>query len=536
MRLEAEIAGYKALLCHDPSVAQRPNTLCICGHLHHLFREHYNSERNILTINVGVDVRGYRPISEDEIAEIIDRYRFDPHKIPEDTPLPLKKGKEKKLGLLWPPEGGAAAKNAAMTRPRANGVKLIRGHADDGRNLERMLHRLMDFNVHISSFVDMSTILDAILTETRSAASADAGTIYLAEQDQLRFAYVQNDTLFTKRVGNVQNYVDILLPLDDKSIVGHAALSKEILNLPDVANLPEGVPYSFNRSFDKENHYKTVSMLTVPIVRVGWETLGIIQLINSKDENGEIRPFTEEDTTYVQLLSMQILAALERAIMSKHLIQRTIHLATLHDPRETGAHVRRVGAYSAEIYAYWAARHDVSPTESREMKDKLKLAAMLHDIGKIGISDKILKKPGRLDIDERAVMEKHCALGARIYEETRRESLLEEVAYNVTLHHHQKWNGKGYTGSPEIPLLSGKDIPLEARIVSVADVFDALTSKRSYKEPWSFEDSFAELARLSGQDFDPELIEFLPDLEDTFRAIRNCFSDQETDEEYCESA
>jgi HD-GYP domain-containing protein (c-di-GMP phosphodiesterase class II)/calcineurin-like phosphoesterase family protein len=536
MRLEMEVAGYKALLCHDPSMAQRPNTLCICGHLHHLFREHYNAERNILAVNVGVDVRNYKPLSEDEIADIIERYRFDPFKIPETPPPPPqpRKEKEKKVCLQWPMKSGSpmTVRNAAANDAKISAISRINvGKTHRGKDLEQMLRRLMEFNVRISSFVDMSTILDAILTEMRSATSADAGTIYLAEQGKLRFAYVQNDTLFTKRIGNVQNYVDILIPHNDKSIVGHVALTGETLNLPDVASLPPSAPYSFNRSFDEENNYRTVSMLTIPIVRAGGETLGIIQLLNSKDDGGEVQPFSEEDMTYASLLSVQALAALERAIMSRHLIQRTIQLATLHDPRETGAHVKRVGSYSAEIYAHWAARRGIPPSESRDMQDKLKLAAMLHDIGKIGISDKILKKPGRLDTGERAAMEKHCALGAQIYEETRRESLLEEVAYNVTLHHHQKWNGEGYTGSPNIPLLSGEYIPLEARIVSVADVFDALTSRRSYKEPWTFEESFAELERLSGQSFDPEIIALLPELADTFRAIRNCFSDPETDEE-----
>jgi calcineurin-like phosphoesterase family protein len=82
-RLEMEVAGYKALLCHDPAAAQRPDTLCVCGHLHRLFKEYYNAEKNILVINVGVDVRDYRPVSEEEIAAIVERYRFDPHKIGE---------------------------------------------------------------------------------------------------------------------------------------------------------------------------------------------------------------------------------------------------------------------------------------------------------------------------------------------------------------------------------------------------------------------------------------------------------------------
>lgn len=81
-RIDTEVAGYRALLCHDPALAQRPNTLCLCGHVHCLFREYYNAERNILAINVGVDVRGYRPVSEDEIADIIARHGFDPDRVP----------------------------------------------------------------------------------------------------------------------------------------------------------------------------------------------------------------------------------------------------------------------------------------------------------------------------------------------------------------------------------------------------------------------------------------------------------------------
>lgn len=82
-RIETEVAGRRALLCHDPALAQRPNTLCICGHVHRLFREFYNAERNILVINVGVDVRDYKPVSEDEIAGILERYAFDPGRVPE---------------------------------------------------------------------------------------------------------------------------------------------------------------------------------------------------------------------------------------------------------------------------------------------------------------------------------------------------------------------------------------------------------------------------------------------------------------------
>jgi putative two-component system response regulator len=127
-------------------------------------------------------------------------------------------------------------------------------------------------------------------------------------------------------------------------------------------------------------------------------------------------------------------------------------------------------------------------------------AAPMHDVGKIGIPDAILRKPGRLDEDEMRVMRTHPEIGARIIGD-HAEGMLA-MARRIALYHHEKWDGSGYPQG-----LAGEAIPLEARIVAVADVFDALTSTRPYKRAWSFDDAVAFLQAESGRHFDPALVE-----------------------------
>lgn len=188
--------------------------------------------------------------------------------------------------------------------------------------------------------------------------------------------------------------------------------------------------------------------------------------------------------------------------------------AAEHRDNDTGNHVLRVGRYSAIIAA------ELGYPEKRLLM--LEQAAQLHDVGKIGIPDSILFKPGKLDPDEYELIKKHCALGKQIIEpisekdyallktHTRRgESLLHVrsspllmLAARIAQTHHEKWDGTGY------PLgLSGEDIPLEGRIVAVADVFDALSSARPYKKPFSREQCFEILRSGRGQHFDPRALD-----------------------------
>jgi len=158
---------------------------------------------------------------------------------------------------------------------------------------------------------------------------------------------------------------------------------------------------------------------------------------------------------------------------------------------DTGEHVSRVALISQLI-----GEGIGLPPERCRM---IYLAAPLHDIGKIGIADAILSKPGRLTPEEMAIMREHVSIGARILE--RGSSDLIRTAELIAQSHHEKWDGTGYPDR-----LSGTDIPIEARIVALADVFDALCSERPYKPAWPIEKAYAEIVRCSGTHFDPQCV------------------------------
>ncbi|MCP4909019.1 MAG: HD domain-containing protein, partial [bacterium] len=150
-------------------------------------------------------------------------------------------------------------------------------------------------------------------------------------------------------------------------------------------------------------------------------------------------------------------------------------MAEIHDPKETGAHVKRVAGYARVLFEGWARRRGMSQIDMERQRDRLSIAAMLHDVGKIGIPDSILKKPGRLEPEEFARMQMHTLIGARVFEHTHAD--FDELARIVALHHHERWDGAGYPGAldpdqvfqaPAEPIrhgLAGDDIPIEARIV-----------------------------------------------------------------------
>ena len=215
-------------------------------------------------------------------------------------------------------------------------------------------------------------------------------------------------------------------------------------------------------------------------------------------------------------------------------------MAELRDPSETGVHCDRVAAYSVILYEGWAKRHGIQGLDMERERDVLRIAARLHDVGKVAIPDAILKKPGRLNAEEYSEMQKHTVFGARLFLEN--DSVLDRQTIDVTLHHHERWDGGGYPGdrdgeftsnSVDAPPssgigLKGEAIPLFARIVSVADVFDALSSKRMYKEAWPEDRVLTEMKVNAGKQFDPELIEIMFENIDMFRAIHEKYDSSET--------
>ncbi len=379
-----------------------------------------------------------------------------------------------------------------------------------------------EFSMELLGYNDNFTVIDRILYEARRITLAEAGTVYLVEGDELVFSYTHNDRLFALDKSNKYVYSNIRLPIATNSIAGYCAKTKETLNLKDVRNFPSDYPFYFNDAFDLETNYLTVSMYCVPLLGHEGKLLGVLQLIN-RQENGKSVSFPDKIASLVTLLTTITTNAIERTKLIEEMIFRLQHIISLHDPSETGPHVERVGAVSAEIYTYLANKTGIDLDKSYNFRGQLRMAAKLHDMGKIGIPKEILKKPARLTDEEFEIMKSHASIGAGIFSLTIDSS--EDLAKNVALHHHQKWNGKGYTGDKNVQILAGKDIPLEARIVAVADVFDALISKRCYKPQWTWKDAMDIIEQDSGSHFDPEVVEAFFAIEDTVKMIYEKYKD-----------
>jgi response regulator RpfG family c-di-GMP phosphodiesterase len=296
-------------------------------------------------------------------------------------------------------------------------------------------------------------------------------------------------------------------------------------------NIPAEMPYSFNPVYDKTSGYKCTSSLTIPLLSAEGRLVGVIQVINAMDAAGKVIPFSKDDETLITYFATNAALTLQRAHLTRMMILRMIKMSELRDPKETGTHVNRVAGYALDIYDRWAFRNNISVDEQEKYRDILKIGSMLHDVGKVAISDAILKKPARFTPEEYKIMQDHTVYGAGLFTDT--QTTVDILAKDIALTHHENWDGTGYPGwvdptngavikanSDGSPVgKQGKEIPLGGRIVAIADVYDALCSKRVYKEPWKEEDILLEMRKLSGTKFDPELIdiffEILPSIKQT---------------------
>lgn len=404
-----------------------------------------------------------------------------------------------------------------------------------GKQPMDIVKNIMKVIEELNHLKDVDTILDRVLFQARQLTNAEAGSIFLVHEGRLQFSYVHNDVLFRAQSGNKHIYTDFSLPIDDKSIVGYAALTGETLIIDDAYTLAPDLPYSFNSSFDQESGYETHSILTIPLKTLRGNRVGVIQLINARDAQGQVRPFTKQDAEYAPFFANHASVAIERGIMTRELILRMMKMAEMRDPAETGAHVMRVGSYSAELYSKISVDQGRDEDEVRRTKDLIRLAAMLHDVGKVGIPDAILKKPGPLNPEEFSTMQWHTVYGAALF--TNATSDLDALCRDIALHHHERWDGGGYPGSLPDDLnkvngvcrqsLAGESIPLPARICALADVYDALGSVRSYKDAWPEDDILELIRKERGKHFDPLVVDAFFSIYDTIQAIKRKY--QETD-------
>ena len=361
------------------------------------------------------------------------------------------------------------------------------------------LDKLVRIGLALSSVRDLDQLLDLIVAEARAFARADAGSLYLKEGDSLKFVVSQNDTL-ARKLGQSQQaepFKPFNIPISNQSLAGYVANNGVILNIPDAYQIPSQAEYHFDKSFDQRSGYRTQSMIQLPMRDNQGEIIGVLQLINAMDQSGRTVTFSQEDQELLLAIASQAAVAVKNARLNDEI--RQAHLDTIfrlgmaaeYRDKETGNHIRRMSHYSAII-----AEQMGMPAERVEM---IRLASPMHDIGKVGIPDGILLKPGRLTPEERIIMESHTTIGAAILKDS--DIPLMQLSLKIALSHHEKWDGTGYPDR-----VKGEDIPIEGRIVALADVFDALSNKRVYKAAMSIEETMGIIKDGSGTHFDPEVI------------------------------
>ncbi len=407
---------------------------------------------------------------------------------------------------------------------------------------ENKLQKIVELELSLDEIKDADVLLERILTESRKIVNADAGSIYVRDGEKLKVKYAQNDTQLRELPpGEKLPYLFFSFPINKSSIAGYVAETKEALNIPNAYEIPKDRPYKFNNQTDLTTNYRTQSIYTFPLVMNNGILLGVLQIINKLDENGVAVEFNEEDGMFLNHFALAAVRALQHAYTTKETHKKMLKMSEFRDPKETYLHTERVSSISLEIYDRWAFDKNIAESIRHTYRDNLKIAAKFHDIGKVGISDIVLKKPGRFDEEERGIIKGHTCIGAQLFEPP--ENDLDVMCRDVALCHHERYDGgeAGYPGKDyyngeyanfeigtpikkTVPL-KGEEIPLAARIVAVADVFDALSHKRCYKDAWSIDDAFLEIQNCSGTQFDPEVVLAFMKVRDRIEKILINFQD-----------
>lgn len=308
-------------------------------------------------------------------------------------------------------------------------------------------------------------------------------------------------------------------PLENyETLLDNAPSLKQILDIghPRVINNMltfENGQHEHTRRLGRQGY---AASYTLPIFQNG-VFIGFI-FFNSYQADVFTERVLREIDLYGHLIAMMIVNELTSIKTLSAALRTTSHLTQIRDP-ETGSHLDRMSRYSRLIAMELAKNHELNDNYI----EHLFMFAPLHDIGKIGVPDRILLKPAPLDEDERKIMQDHARLGREIIDTLLANFMLEgiqhvDVLRNIAEYHHEAVNGTGYPHGKH-----GEAIPLEARIVAVADVFDALTSKRPYKEAWTNAEAFTTLKQLAGQTLDVECVNALMTNQAEVEAIQQQF-------------
>ncbi len=338
-------------------------------------------------------------------------------------------------------------------------------------------------------------MLEEVLKQLRGLTAAQAGSLFMVEGDQLRFVAVQNDVLDTSEIA--RHLLGQVMPISEKSLAGFVALTGQVMNIPDIDSLAVGAPFRINRDFDTRTGYRVRSILAMPLKCPDGNCIGVLELFNCQDGSGQAQPFPKDLSTAAQSLATTAAVMLHNAGLQMKLreayISTIFRLSTIAEYRDadTGDHVQRVSRTS-ELVAQSMGLDD-------NQVNLIKCASPMHDVGKVAIPDAILLKPGHLTAHQRKVMERHTIAGSAIFANP--EDSVIAMARDIALYHHERWDGLGYPNE-----FMGESIPISGRIVAIADVFDAVVSRRCYKEACSLDMALGILDEDSGKHFDPEVV------------------------------
>ena len=345
--------------------------------------------------------------------------------------------------------------------------------------LENFLRLLVNFGGVVSKETNLTKLLELIAEQVKTILVCDRCSVFILDR--------QTNELWSKVALGMQ-HTEIRVPFG-KGIVGHVAASGITLNIKDAYQ-----DQRFTHDIDKLTGYRTNSILAMPLKNVSGHIIGVFEAMNKSG-----KPFNSDDEGILQLISSMAAAGIENAQLYESLSQSQLETiyrlavtAEYRDQQDTAIHLRHISEYSALI-----AQGLGLP--EREVEN-IRYASPLHDIGKVGIADAILLKPGKLTAEEFEEIKKHTLYGAKIL--CNAESSLLQIACKVAGSHHEKFDGTGYPNR-----LKAEQISIYARIVSVADVFDALCSQRVYKPKWDPEKAREYINGEKGKAFDPSVVE-----------------------------
>jgi putative two-component system response regulator len=326
---------------------------------------------------------------------------------------------------------------------------------------------------------------------------------------------------------NLMILTDILKPFYKVKVANNGIKALNLIaagHIPDLILLdimmPELSGYEVCKKLKSDPFTRSIPILFVTALTEGKDeaeglSLGAVDYITKPLNASIVLARIRTQITLLQYqrnLEQKLAERTEEIVHTRMEVIRQLGRAAEYKDNETGTHILRMSAY-AKIIAQKIGL-DTARTEL------IFLSAAMHDIGKIGTPDSILKKEGALSLEEWEIVKEHPLQGAEII--GNHQSALLQTARIVALTHHEKFDGTGYPYG-----IKGHDIPLTGRIVAIADVFDALTSKRPYKEAWSMEQAVAYLEEQKGKHFDPELVDAFLSCEEEIKAIMEQFKDAE---------